>query len=362
VSKKLYVTATNRNAGKTAVVLGLMLAFEKITPRLAFMKPLGKRDSQAAGVGLDEDALLIEKTCNVHSALQDMCPVTVDRDFDESFFRAAARQPLMPFVLEALGRVEKGKDVVLIEGTGHAAMGAALGLSNADVAKAMDAKVVIVGSGGPVQAVEEIALSAAYFRAAGVDVAGAILNRARPEQKATLQGWGREALERVGVRLLGVIENKPLFESKTILQVFEGLSGQLLNGESRLSTRVGATLIGALTTHNAIEHFEDDALLVTGGDRTDLIVPALTSKLMTKEGRGLSGLILTRGLKPPDAILKLMKKTDLPVTLVRANTYDTASRVLTMEPKIAPSDKAKIELARATVEESLDVAGLFAAL
>ncbi len=353
--KRLYVTATRRTDGKTAIVLGLMLALQKRMSNVGFIKPLGKRDVEARGVGLDEDSLLIEKACRVHCSIQDMSPVTIDREFSEEFFQLGAREPLMDRILEAFRRIAQQKELVLIEGTGHACLGSVYGLSNAEVAKALGSRVIIVSSGGVGEPIDEIALNASFFRQHGVEVAGAIVNKARPHEIPTLKAFGRRALDRIGVRLLGVVPHHPIFETKTVLQVFEGIGAQLVNGEARLSTRVGTVLVGAMTPHNAIEAFEDDALLVTGGDRTDLILAAIASKLITPEGRGLAGLVLTRGLRPPDSVMRLVKRTDLPVAIVSSHTFDAAQKVIQLEPKIAPTDKRKHEVALALVEEHVDL-------
>lgn len=360
-AKKLYVTATRREDGKTAVVLGLMRALQTRASKIGFIKPLGKRDVEQRGFGLDEDSLLIEKVCGVHASVKDMSPVTIDREFSEEFFRAGAPEDLMGRVREAFARVAAGKDAILIEGTGHACLGSVYGLSNATVAKELGAKVLIISSGGVGQPLDEIALNVAFFRQHGVEVIGAVINKARPHEIAPLKDFGRRALERLKVPLLGVIPNDPILESRSVLQVFEGIGAQLLasGGEGRLQVRVGKTLIGALTTHNAMEAFDDDALLITGGDRTDLHVAASVSKSVTKEGRGLSGVILTRGLRPPDAIMKLLEAAELPIALVRSNTYATATRVDGLEAKIAPNDRRKHDVARDLVEKHLDVGALY---
>ncbi|HVY60578.1 MAG TPA: AAA family ATPase, partial [Planctomycetota bacterium] len=287
-TKRLYVTATRRDDGKTAIVLGLMRALRKRTPRIGFIKPLGKRDVEQRGFGLDEDSLLIEKVCGIHASVKDMSPVTIDREFSEDFFRASAEpQDLMARVREAFRRIAEDQDAVVIEGTGHACLGAVYGLSNATVAKELGAKVLIVSSGGVAQPIDEVALNVSFFRQHGVEVLGAVVNKARPTEVAPLKDFGRRALERLGVRLLGVVPHDPLLESRTVLQVFEGIGAQLVasGGDGRLGRRVEKMLVGALTTHNAIDNFEDDALLITGGDRTDLLVAASVSRLTTREGR-----------------------------------------------------------------------------
>jgi hypothetical protein len=361
-SKRLYITATRREDGKTAVTLGLMRALLARTPRVGFMKPLGKRDVEQRGMGLDEDSLLIEKACEVHCSLRDMSPVTIDREFTEEFFRSGAKEDLLGRITAAFGRIAEEKDVVVLEGTGHACLGSVYGLSNATVAKAVGAKVLIVSSGGVAQPVDEIALNVSFFRAHGVEVVGAVVNKALPHEVPPLLDFGRRALEGFGVPLLGVLPHDALLASATVLQVFEGIGAQLICGEGRLSTRVGKTLVGAMQVHNAIDSFEDDALLITSGDRADLVAAAMLSRLMTREGRGLAGVILTRGMRPPDSIMAVLKKMDLPVATVRANTYTTATRVEGLERKIAPTDRAKHDLALALVEKHLDVDRLVGAL
>jgi phosphate acetyltransferase len=111
-----------------------------------------------------------------------------------------------------------------------------------------------------------------------------------------------------------------------------------------------------------MDNFEDDALLITGGDRTDLLVAASVSRLTTREGRGLSGVILTRGFRPPENIMSLLGKAEIPVALTRANTYATATRVEHLEPKIAPNDRKKHDTALELVEKHLDVDALYEAL
>ena len=360
-AKRLYVTATRREDGKTAFVLGLMLALKKRTGALGFIKPLGKRDVEQRGFGLDEDSLLIEKVCGVHCSLKDMSPVTIDREFSEEFFKSNRPQDLMATVREAFARISDGKDAVVIEGTGHACLGSVYGLSNATVAKELGAKVLIISSGGVGQPIDEIALNVSFFKQHGVEVIGAVVNKARPHEVGPLKDFGRRALEGMGVRLLGVIPNDPLLESKTVLQVFEGIGAQLLTsgGDGKLSVRVGKTLVGALTTHNAMDNFEDDCLLITGGDRTDLLVAASVSKLVTREGRGLAGVIVTRGFRPPDNIMALLEKAGVPVALVRSNTYATATRVDHLEAKIAANDRKKHEVSMNLVEQNLDVGSLY---
>jgi BioD-like phosphotransacetylase family protein len=73
-------------------------------------------------------------------------------------------------------------------------------------------------------------------------------------------------------------------------------------------------------------------------------------------------VILTRGFRPPESITALLEKAELPVALVRANTYATAARVEHLEAKIAPNDRKKHDAVLDLVEKGLDVDALYEAL
>jgi len=361
-SRKLYVTGSRPDDGKTAVTLGLLFAFLKRTPKVGFIKPLGKRDVDARGFGLDEDSILIEKACQVHCSLPDMSPVTVDRELTDPYLEQAVSEVLLDRVREAFARVAEDKDVIVIEGTGHAARGSVYGLSNGDVARELGARVVLVSSGPIDQSLDEIALNLSFFQARGVEVLGVILNRARPGDVAFLRNSGRRLLERLGVRLLGIVPQDARLATSTVLQVFEAIGARPLHAaEAKLGARVQRTLIGAMTAAQALGRLEDGALVVTGGDRVDMILAALASRVMS-DGPRLAGLILTGGLRPPDPIVALMKRTDLPVAIVDTDTYATARRIDDMPGRIAPNDRLKHDVARALVEEHVDVEAIWEGL
>jgi len=84
---------------------------------------------------------------------------------------------LIKKIQKAFDRVAWEKDFVLCEGTGHAGVGSVFDLSNAQVAKILGAKVVIVTEGGIGKPIDEVSLNQALFDREGVEVIGVILNK-----------------------------------------------------------------------------------------------------------------------------------------------------------------------------------------
>jgi len=147
--KRLFVAATRQNEGKTTTSLGLIAALLKRGLKVGFIKPVGQRYVKHEGMKVDEDALLVEQVCGVDCRLGDMSPVAVERDFTRKYIDGQADQRgLRSRIVDSYSRVAVDKDVVVIEGTGHAGVGSVFGLSNAVVAKTLDAKAIVISSGG----------------------------------------------------------------------------------------------------------------------------------------------------------------------------------------------------------------------
>ena len=90
-----------------------------------------------------------------------------------------SHEALVDKICRAFDRAAFENDYIIVEGTGHAGVGSVFNLSNADVAKRLDAKVIIVARGGIGRPVDEIAINQALEKA-GVEVIGAPSTRWSP--------------------------------------------------------------------------------------------------------------------------------------------------------------------------------------
>ena len=165
--RRVFLAATGQNRGKTTSSLGLAAAIVQRGHRFGFLKPVGQRYLVVDGTRADEDALLMKAVFDLPDALDDMSPVTLPPHFTTDFVMGRISEDLGDRVLAADRAVSADKDVVLIEGTGHAGVGAVIGLSNARVAALLDAPVIIVSEGGVGRPIDEIVLNQALFERAG---------------------------------------------------------------------------------------------------------------------------------------------------------------------------------------------------
>ncbi len=113
-------------------------------------------------------------------------------------------------------------------------------------------------------------------------------------------------------------------------------------------------VVGAMGAQNAMKFFKRGVLLITPGDREDIILAACTSIDAQSEEK-MAGIVLTGGLRPPESILKIIRAMPIPVLLAQADSYQVASRVHNLIVKTRPSDAEKISLIRDIVAKNVNV-------
>src|SRR6187401_2155754 len=202
ITPRVFIDATRQNDGKTTVSLGLHDALKNVYPRVGYIKPVGQRFVELAEHKIDEDTVLMDSVYQRNCPLVDMSPIAVEPDFTRKYLQASNNAALVKRIQDAFDRVAWEKEFVLCEGSGHAGVGSVFDLSNAQVAKVLKAKVVIVSRGGIGKPIDEVALNQALFEKEGVEIIGVILNKVIPEKIEFVCEFARRGLKRKGLELL----------------------------------------------------------------------------------------------------------------------------------------------------------------
>jgi BioD-like phosphotransacetylase family protein len=360
--KNLFITSTRHNEGKTLVTLGLTTAFAGRVKGVGYMKPVGKGSVEFAGEKIDHDAVLIKEACRIPAFVRDMGPVCYD-GFPTQWISQEGREAVVRKIQASFDRVAANRELMVIEGTGNAAAGAAFGLSNAFMAKLLNAKVVLVASGGVGQPTDEIFLNKNFFDKAGVEVVGAIVNKAYPHEFERIDQWMRRALEAMGIRLLGVIPYDDDLARATMLNLFERFRGKILNGESGMGQPLGKVVLGAMSASSALSQLTGHVTLICPSDREELIVSALSAMYMTgRKDFALTSIVITGGGKISATALQMIRRTSIPVLQVEPDAFSVLAEVHASNFKILPEDGVKIQKAVDVVKERIDLNELLQAL
>ena len=372
--RHLYLAATGQNRGKTTASLGLLDGFVRRGLRTGFMKPVGQRTVIEDGQPADEDAVLMRTTFGLAEPYPVMSPVHIPRGFTKRYIAGHVVEDLGARIRDA-HREFRGHDVLLIEGTGHAGVGAVVGLSNAVVAGLLGTPAVIVSEGGVGRPIDEIVLNASHFAAHRVPVAGAIVNKVRMTEQPGIRQTLERGLARHGIPLLGVLPYRPILSNPTLGMILEGVRGRVIHPGRSLDRVIDDVAIGAMEPRHMLERVRPGTLVIVPGDREDVILTITTAHL-TGRARGADldrlvggtpgaveagpegaaiGLVLTGGYEPRPEVVDAIRHAGLFAVLVEEDTYRVASEVHDLLVKTHAADVEKIALIKALVREFLDI-------
>jgi BioD-like phosphotransacetylase family protein len=352
--KQIYLAATGQNRGKTTVSLGVMDGFRRRGLSTGFIKPVGQRTVIEEGVPADEDAVLMKAVFDLPEPLSRMSPVHIPRGFTQAYIDGKVVEDLPSRILAAHAQFAIERDILLIEGTGHAGVGAVIGLSNAVVASMLGAPAVIVSEGGVGRPIDEIVLNKSLFERSGVRVAGAIVNKvdlaAKPDLARTLE----RGLAKHDIPLLGVLPYRPILSNPTLAMVLEGVRGETIHPGPDLDQVIGGVAIGAMEPEHMLQRIGPRSLVIVPGDREDVIGAIVHAHRIDAPAAGDAlGLVLTGGYRPRAAVLDAIRAADLFATIVHEDTYAVASEVHDLLVKTHAADRGKIEEIKALVWEHL---------
>jgi len=351
---RVFIAATRQNDGKTTTSLGLLAALQKFYPRVGYIKPVGQRFVEIEEQKIDEDTVLMDRVYRLNCPLADMSPIAVEPDFTRKYLDGGNAEVLEKRIQKAFDRVAWEKDFVLCEGSGHAGVGSVFDLSNARVARLLGAKVVIVSRGGIGLPIDEVAINHALLEKEGVEVIGIILNKVLPDKIGNVAEFARRGFRRKGLDLLGVLPHQPILTRPTVDAIHDELRAELVAGQDRIHNRVEEVVVGAMSVHHAMKHFRSGVLLITPGDREDIILAAAATE-SSPGGSPLAGLVLTDDTRPAESVLQVIRNLPHPVLLAKQDSYEVASRVHDMIVKTRPADTEKIELIRDLIARHVNV-------
>jgi phosphate acetyltransferase len=359
VARNVFLAAIEPDSGKSLVALGLMEALARRSGRVGFFRPV-----VAAGAEPDADVELLRRTFRLAQSYEESFAVTED-DLAAMSDRGQY-DLLLKRILEAFRRLDQSTDLVLVEGGDLPGASRALELDfNAELANHLGCLVLLVVRGSRRSAGEVLdaaRLAHGSLVSRGCTILATICNRVDPSVAEEVR---RRLPEAVGGEPAYVLPEVPALDAPTVAEVAQALSARFvrpLDGVDAASTRreVRNVIVGAMNLPNFLGHLHDGDVVITPGDRADLIVGVLASRL-SGTYPNVAGLVLTGGLDPEPAILRLVDglgAASVPVLSVGTDTYSTAATVGAVRGALRADNELKIARALALFEEHVDVAAL----
>jgi len=251
-------------------------------------------------------------------------------------------------IIEKYKAIEEQSDFVLVEGTNFSGEGAIIEFDiNVVIAKNLGIPAIILASGvGKTMDALVGNLQIAYdsFDDKGVQVLAIIANKVRPENVAlVLEGLKKQLPASV---LAAAIPLNPILANPSLKEINEILNGTVLFGKDYINNRVDGFSVGAMQLRNYLNHIKQNGLVITPGDRADIILGALQANISVNYPN-ISGIVLTGGLLPEKAICKLIEGLAevVPIISVEGGTFSIASSIGTIKSQMYAENTEKIKTA-----------------
>ncbi len=340
--KTVVVASLRSSAGKTSFIIGLAEALGK---NVGYMKPFGDRLLYSKKRLWDYDAALI---ANIY-AMKEL-PDDMSIGFDHSKLRYMYDENSIRERLSGLAdNMGAGKDILLVEGGKSVSYGTSVHLDSLSLCRDLEARLVLVAAGDDNTVLDDLVFLKKSIDCSGIELGGIILNRVRNIEDFTETSLPE--IERLGIPVLGIIPNLPELSYFSLSFLADRLFAKILTAEHNLHRTVKNIFIGAMSGNVALQKplfKKEDKLIITGGDRSDMILAALESDS--------SGVILTNNILPPANILSKAEQSGTPLLLVTPDTFQVAAQIDRMEPLMTKEDSDKISLLKETVRQTIDLA------
>ena len=340
MSKAIYIVTTEPNSGKSIVSLGLMQLLLGKTAKVGYFRPIiddvanGKIDNHIDTVLSYFNVDMKPEEAYAYTRSQVVQLKNQDKD-DE----------IVGHIIHKYKTIENRFDFVLVEGTDFSGEGAIIEWDiNVLIAKNLGIPAVILASGKG-KTLDELLgnLYMAYdsFMEKGVEVLLIIANKVQPENLDIVSNGLKEKLP--NNVLVGTIPTNSILGSPTVKEIAQELDAKILFGKDYMNNQVAGFSVGAMQLRNYITHLKEDSLVITPGDRADIILGALQANISTNYPK-LSGIVLTGGLLPEESITKLIEGLSdiIPILSVAGGTFSVTNRIGTIRPRIYADNKEKI--------------------
>ena len=260
----LYITSPQAGAGKTMVCAGLGKHLKGKGKKVGFFKPLVAAIKSKEA---DSDTAFIKRVWSLKEPVEDLCPVI------------GGEGKLADKVKQAYAKVAKGKEIVIVEGVWRQRPGGKPIEASYEVAKALEAKVIVVEAYSPELFKTKLADK---YQGFGQNLLGVVINKVPLSRM--------EAVSELGGEVLGVIPEDRALLGLTVAELAELIEGKIVNDAGKSAELVENYMLGALSVDSGLGYFgrKDNKAVVVKGERPDMQLAALetSTKCLVISGDG----------------------------------------------------------------------------
>ena len=351
MSKGIYVATIEPNSGKSLVVLGLMRMLLGKTAKVGYFRPI----IEDIKVGeMDNHINTVVSYFEIDINYKKTYAFTRSQVLD--LYNQGKSGDVIDEIIKKYKNLEEHFDFILVEGTDFSHENSSLELDiNLLISKNLGLPAIIVSQGdGKLlsDVVDNVQLAHDTFKEE-VDVLSIMTNKINPDEVSTLKSLLKARIHS-GTDIT-VIPKINSLASPTVKEIVKTLKGNILFGRDMLNNQVDNFNVATMQLRNYLNQLKDDCLVITAGDRADIILGSLQANI-SKNYPKISGIVLTGGLMPEESILKLIEglSSIVPIISVKGGTFSVANEIGKIKSRIYAENIEKIETSIATFEKHVD--------
>jgi phosphate acetyltransferase len=356
MSNNLFITATEARSGKSAISLGVMEMLQRKIDLVGFFRPI--INVEPGSQQEDNDIKLISKYFNLGLPYEQMYGFTLAEA--KRLVSAGKESEVIEGIISKYSLLAEKFDFILCEGTDFAGSSDLFEFDiNAQVSRHLACPVLLVANAHKrtvEDTIRSIELAFDSLCEHGCQILATIVNRVTP-------GQGKHFLDLLADsqvtkdQLFYTIPNVAALGNPTVGEIAEALGGQVLYGKQQLNRHVHGFTVAAMQLSNFLTRLEHGSLIITAGDRADVIVGCLAA-VSSQSMDNVAGIVLTGGLLPGVQIDKLIQGFPrmVPIISVAEDTFPTATLAHRVHASISPDNGRKITQVLAVFEKNIDVA------
>ena len=356
MTKTIFIATAEPYSGKSIVALGLVDMLMHKARKIGYFKPIINADP---AVAKDVHIETIIQHFNLQINYEDTFAFI--RHEADKLIQKDNQNEVIDTIIAKFKKLEENYDFTIVEGSDFLGEGTAFEFdANASIAKNLGAPVVIVvsGEGKSIPQLNNAVITTMHnFQKRDVQVLAIIANKVNPDHCDDIRELLKEQLPKDII--LAVIPEDQRLKSPTIKEIQNTLQGKIMFGEQYLSNLADHFIFGAMQVPNFLNHIKENVLIVTPGDRADIIISSLQAHISSNYPK-VAGIVLTGGFEPAPAIIKLIEglQAIVPIIAIKEGSFATAAKLSAIKAKITPDNIKKILRGINTFKHYLDTDAL----
>jgi BioD-like phosphotransacetylase family protein len=328
----LFIGSTGDRAGHSLLTWAIARRLLEKGLGVGYVKPFGTNPFYVEGSWTDHDAYLFRQVLKLKEPMERICPYLIS---DETW-RQKGNDEIMEDFKSLAQELSECKDVLLIMGSKHIFFDdAACPIPDISLIPELKADLLLVHRYRKIsRSIYSILSVSSLLRER---IKGIIVNRVPSDEIHTVRKQLVLSLRGKGIPVTTALPEDPILSFRSLHEVSDILSGDLLFGAEKLGKPFGGISVGSGDLTGTLSVFK------RAYNKIILLEPLAPDLRASASPRPVAAILLTGGRNPAPQLLKAAKEADVPLMLVKQDTFEAMEVLEQSTSQLSPLDEIKVD-------------------